>query len=53
MYRLAPARRARGTALHLKLHEFIRVSESARNRLLDLEGLSDAELERLRRVSPD
>ena len=36
------------TALHLKLDELIRVSESARNKLLDLEGLSEAELEHLK-----
>jgi low affinity Fe/Cu permease len=35
-------------ALHLKLDELIRVSESARNRLLDLEGLTEAELEHLK-----
>ena len=35
-------------ALHLKLDELIRVSESARNKLLDLEGLNEAELERLK-----
>jgi low affinity Fe/Cu permease len=35
-------------ALHLKLDELIRVSESARNKLLDLEGLSEAELEHLK-----
>ena len=35
--------------LHLKLDELIRVSESARNRLLDLEDLTEAELERLKR----
>ena len=35
-------------ALHLKLDELIRVSESARNKLLDLEGLTEAELERLK-----
>lgn len=34
--------------LHLKLDELIRVNESARNRLLDLEGLSEDELERLK-----
>jgi low affinity Fe/Cu permease len=36
------------SALHLKLDELIRVSESARNRLLDLEGLTEAELEHLK-----
>lgn len=36
------------TALHLKLDELIRVSESARNKLLDLEGLTEAELEHLK-----
>jgi low affinity Fe/Cu permease len=30
------------SALHLKLGELIRVSESARNRLLDLEDLPEA-----------
>ena len=35
-------------ALHLKLDELIRVSESARNKLLDLEDLTEAELERLK-----
>jgi low affinity Fe/Cu permease len=35
-------------ALHLKLDELIRVSESARNKLLDLEGLTEEELERLK-----
>jgi low affinity Fe/Cu permease len=34
--------------LHLKLDELIRVSESARNKLLDLEDLTEAELERLK-----
>ena len=34
--------------LHLKLDELIRVNESARNRLLDLEGLSEEELGRLK-----
>ena len=32
-----------GSALHLKLDELIRVSESARNRLLDLEDLTEAD----------
>ena len=36
------------TALHLKLDELIRVSESARNKLLDLEDLTEEELERLK-----
>jgi low affinity Fe/Cu permease len=36
------------TALHLKIDELIRVSESARNKLLDLEGLTEAELEHLK-----
>jgi low affinity Fe/Cu permease len=35
-------------ALHLKLDELIRVSESARNKLLDLEDLTEAELEDLK-----
>jgi Low affinity iron permease len=35
-------------ALHLKLDELIRVSESARNKLLDLEDLTEAELEHLK-----
>jgi len=35
-------------ALHLKLDELIRVSESARNKLLDLEGLTEGELEHLK-----
>jgi low affinity Fe/Cu permease len=34
--------------LHLKLDELIRVSESARNKLLDLENLTESELERLK-----
>jgi low affinity Fe/Cu permease len=34
--------------LHLKLDELIRVSESARNKLLDLENLTEAELERIK-----
>ncbi len=34
--------------LHLKLDELIRVNESARNRLLDLEGLTEEELNRLK-----
>jgi len=34
--------------LHLKLDELIRVNKSARNRLLDLEGLSEEELGRLK-----
>ena len=36
------------SALHLKLGELIRVSESARNRLLDLEDLPEAELQYLK-----
>jgi low affinity Fe/Cu permease len=35
-------------ALHLKLDELIRVSESARNKLLDLENLTEDELDRLK-----
>ena len=35
-------------ALHLKLDELIRVSESARNKLLDLEDMTEEELERLK-----
>ncbi len=35
--------------MHLKLDELIRVSESARNRLLDLKDLSEDELKRLKR----
>jgi low affinity Fe/Cu permease len=35
--------------LHLKLDELIRVSESARNRLLDLENLTEEELDHLKR----
>ena len=34
--------------LHLKLDELIRVNEGARNRLLDLEGLTENELDRLK-----
>ena len=34
--------------LHLKLDELIRVSQSARNKLLDLEGLTEEELNRLK-----
>jgi low affinity Fe/Cu permease len=34
--------------LHLKLDELIRVTESARNRLLDLEDLTDEDLKRLK-----
>jgi len=36
------------TALHLKLDELIRVSESARNTLLDLENMTEEELERVK-----
>jgi low affinity Fe/Cu permease len=35
-------------ALHLKLDELIRVNETARNKLLDLEDLTEAELEHLK-----
>jgi low affinity Fe/Cu permease len=35
-------------ALHLKLDELIRVSQSARNKLLDLEDITEDELERLK-----
>jgi low affinity Fe/Cu permease len=35
-------------AIHLKLDELIRSIETARNSVLDLEGLSDQELEKLR-----
>lgn len=35
-------------ALHLKLDELIRVTDSARNKLLDLEGMTEDELERLK-----
>jgi low affinity Fe/Cu permease len=35
-------------ALHLKLDERIRVNETARNKLLDLEDLTEAELEQLK-----
>lgn len=36
------------SALHLKLDELIRVSESARNTLLDMENMTEEELERLK-----
>ena len=36
------------TALHLKLDELIRVNESARNQLLDLDDLSERDLDRLK-----
>jgi low affinity Fe/Cu permease len=36
------------SALHLKLDELIRVSESARNKLLTLEDMTEEELERLK-----
>jgi low affinity Fe/Cu permease len=36
------------SALHLKLDELIRVSKSARNKLLDLEDMTEEELERLK-----
>lgn len=36
------------SALHLKLDELIRVSESARNKLLDIENMTEEELERLK-----
>jgi low affinity Fe/Cu permease len=35
-------------ALHLKLDELIRVNEAARNKLLDLEDPTEAELEHLK-----
>ena len=35
-------------ALHLKLDELIRINEAARNKLLDLEDLTEAELEHLK-----
>ena len=35
-------------ALHLKLDELIRVNQTARNKLLDLEDLTEAELEHLK-----
>ena len=35
--------------LHIKLDELIRVTEKARNTVLDLDGLNDEELERLKR----
>ena len=35
-------------ALHLKLDELIRVNETARNKMLDLEDLTEAELEHLK-----
>ena len=35
------------TAVHLKLDELISSAEGARNRLVDLQNLSDSELERL------
>ena len=34
--------------LHLKLDELIRVTETARDKLLDLEGLTEEELNRLK-----
>ena len=36
------------SALHLKLDELIRVSESARNKLIDMENLTEAELKQLK-----
>src|ERR1700710_3046794 len=36
------------SALHLKLDEMIRVSETARNKLLDLEDMTEEELNRLK-----
>lgn len=36
------------SALHIKLDELIRVSQSARNKLLDLEDMTEEELERLK-----
>jgi low affinity Fe/Cu permease len=38
-----------GKALHLKLDELIRAVDGARNNLIDLDRLSDAELEELHR----
>jgi low affinity Fe/Cu permease len=35
-------------ALHLKLDELIRVTESARNKLLDLDNMTEQELDRLK-----
>jgi low affinity Fe/Cu permease len=36
------------SALHLKLDELIRVSQSARNKLLDLEDMTEEELEQMK-----
>ena len=36
-------------AIHLKLDELIRAAKSARNQLLDLEDMSDTELEKLQK----
>jgi low affinity Fe/Cu permease len=36
------------SALHLKLDELIRVSESARNKLLDLEDMTEEELDHMK-----
>ena len=37
------------SALHLKLDELIRVNEAAHNKMLDLEDLTEEELERLKK----
>ncbi len=39
------------SALHLKLDELIRVNEDARNKLLNLEDLTEEELEKLKGTS--